>query len=423
MFLSPTRSIAKPAAVLFAALLSLVALPARAEGNGFKVGEGRLHPFFDLESRFDSAAAVVAKSSTTPNSFEIAGDLMLRFKPGLKFELPGNNLQLNLAGNLDYVQYTGVINAGTRLASRLQGEADLDIGINRGGAVSLDIGDHFVRSDRTVTTILGVGALSLFNDARAKLNIRPGGGALSFEPNYHLSTEFFSPFSAVRPAGCAGGSAACDPGSVSKLNYMNHAFGLDARWKFLPKTAVVLDADLGYRMPIAGGVGSNLLTLKAMGGLAGLLTPHIATTAKLGYGRDFSLNSYSSLIAMAEIAWLLSQTAQIRGGYTRSFEPMGGGQFASYGDDRGYLDARVLLAGKLTLRGYAAYDYLSFRGTTPGSAHNITGDAGVDYEIKQWVTVGVGYLFSNRSSTTGQSFLNLSNFQRHEVYGRVHFIY
>lgn len=418
----PTRTLSRIAAALVASVLTCVVAPAWAQGNGLKVGEGRLHPFFDLETRFDSAAAVVPKAGELQR-FEMAGDLMVRFKPGLKYELLGSDLQLNLAGNLDYVQYTGVINPGTRAASRLQGEADLDLGINRGGAVSLDLGDHFVRSDRTVTTVLGVGALSLFNDARAQLNIRPGGGALSFEPNYHLTTEFFSPFSAVRHGNCAVGDSTCDPGSVSKLNYMSHTFGVNARWKFLPKTALVIDSDLGYRMPIAGGTGENLLTLKAMGGIAGLLTPRIATTAKIGYGRDFSLDTYNSVIAMAEIAWLLSQTAQIRAGYTRTFEPMGGGQFHSYGDDRAYLDARMLLAGKMTLRAQGAYDYLTYRGPTAGTAHNVTGDLGADYEIQRWVNVGLGYLFTNRQSATGQAFLNLRNFQRHEVYGRVQFIY
>ncbi|MFN7131706.1 MAG: hypothetical protein ACK4N5_06460 [Myxococcales bacterium] len=424
MSVSPLPLFGRLAAFAVALALCLVGAPARADENGFKIGEGRLHPFFALESRFDSAAAVVPKNQSVPNSsFEIAGDMLLRFKPGLRFELPGNNLQLNLAGNLDYVQYAGVINPSTRVASRMQGEADLDIGINRSGVISLDIGDHFVRSDRTVNTVLGVGALSLFNDARAQVNIRPSGGALSFEPNYHLATEFFSPFSAVRPAGCASNNPQCDPTAVSRLNYMNHRFGLNARWKFLPKTALVLDSSLGYRTYIAGGQGVPLLGMKAMAGLAGLLTQHISTTLKLGWGQDFTNNSYKSLIGTAEVAYLFSQTGQIRGGYVRTFEPVGG-NFISYGDDRGYLDARFFLGGRVTLRGYAAYDFLSFRGASnTGSAHNITGDVGGDYQFFPWLTTGVGYLFTNRSSADGQSFLNLANFQRHEIYARVHLVY
>ena len=300
--------------------------------------------------------------------------------------------------------HTGIINPGTRQASRLQGEADLDIGINRAGAVGLDIGDHFVRSDRTVTTVLGVGALSLFNEARAQLNLRPGGGALSFEPNYHLATELFSPFSAVRPAGCAIGNPACDPTAVDRLNYLNHTVGLSARWKFLPKTAVVLDSQFGYRTYIAGGAGAPLLGLKASAGLAGLLTSKLTTTLKLGWGQDFTNGSYSSLIGMAELGYLVSETAQVR---ARTCGPSSRWAVTSSVSATTVATSKAgcSLAGRLSLKAYGAYDRLSFRGAAPRVDHNITGDVGGNLEITQWLGFGLGYQFTNRASPEGRGSL------------------
>jgi hypothetical protein len=75
----------------------------------------------------------------------------------------------------------------------------------------------------------------------------------------------------------------------------------------------------------------------------------------------------------------------------RTFEPTGGSTYISYGDDRVYLDGRILLGGKLTIHGAASFDYLNFRGATTGKDQfNVAFDLGLDYEIKPWVNVGGG---------------------------------
>jgi hypothetical protein len=397
-----------------ATALLLSGAEALAEGNGVKFGEARVHPYFQLQTRYDSAAVMVS------NGNQIIGDLVLHLRPGLKLSLPSPNFAVSLDGGLEYLWYTGVADSGARNASHLEGDANLDIGINRGGQVSLDIGDKISRSERlsNVPSIV-VGALSLYNDARLQLNVKPAGGALQIEPNYHLTTEFFTPSGIVSLAGCESGDT-CDPRAVGENNYLNHTFSLNGRWKFLPKTAVTFDSAFFMRRYF-GSAGTPTNGLKATLGLSGLLTTHFSALLKFGWGHDFSNGSYSSPIAQAEVGYLLSQTGQVRVGYLRSFEPVPSSAWVTYGLDRAYLDVRFLFAGKLTARAQSSLDFLSFNlaeGADGDSRMYFNGDLGLDYELASWISISGGYGF--RYNEKG---MNLADFNRNEVYLRCQVIY
>ena len=400
------------------ALAAAVALggAARADGNGLKFGNARLHPFIEIEAAYDSAVFVGGNGN-------IAGDLILHFRPGPKLDIPSPMFSLLLNGNVEYLLYTGVVDSGTRSDSHIAADADLDMGINRDGQFGVDIGDHFTRSDRiTSTPAMPIGVLSLYNDARLKLNIRPYSGAITISPGYHFTVETFS---------CMlGGDPLCTGATASAQDYMNHNITLDGRWKFLPKTAVTVAAVFGIRSYLQSGTGStDLMTLKAALGLTGLITSHLNVLLRVGWGQDFTTNSYSSLIAQAEIAWLFSETASVRGGYVRTFDPLGP-PYASFGDDRAYLEGKLLLGGKLSLRGNVAFDWLIFNAprtgtTTNASRATVAVDVGADYEIKPWVSVGGGYRLSFLASESSNDTIlpGLKDFTRHEGYLKVVFIY
>jgi hypothetical protein len=390
--------------------------PSYAEANGVKFGEGRLHPFLGLDFRYDSAAAMVTSAD---GSSPIAGDLVVRLKPGLKLEIPSPNFAVGLNGNLDYVWYTGIVSDGSSNASHFEGEANLDLGINRGGQLSLDIGDYISRSDRLVTSSIVVGALSLFNDAKLQLNYRPSGGALVVEPSYHLISEFFSPWGQVAIKDCPS-EFICDPEQVGQTDYLNHGFGLSARWKFLPKTAATFDAGFGIRSYL-GSIGTDSSNLKASVGLSGLVSPHISTTLKFGWAHDFSTGSFSSPIGQADVGYIFSQTGQVHAGYVRTFDPVASPVAVAQGTDRGYLDARFLLAGQLTARGNLSANWLDLRaadGSKTFSYLHFVADLGADYEVSKWLSLSGGYTFN-----LNQSVMGLSSFNRSEVYLRAQFIY
>ena len=93
---------------------------ARASlGDGIRMGgsTGRLHPYLELETRYDSNVAYSNTGTAT------AG-FILHLRPGILFDAPGDLTAVNLKADLDWAQYLG---SNTGL-SRLYGEADLGFG-------------------------------------------------------------------------------------------------------------------------------------------------------------------------------------------------------------------------------------------------------------------------------------------------------
>lgn len=416
------RNIARVATTLL--LAAACALPSpgyaqRAQPNGIKVGEGRLHPYFDLELRFDSASAYFVP--TTGAAPQLGSEFITHFRPGLKLEVPGNAFALNLNGFADYVWYTGLITPGSQFASHLQGAVDLEAAFNQAGAVEVRLGDHFVRSDRSQNPAIGLGVLSLFNEARAAVAIHPGGRALEITPGFSYSFEFFDPLTTGVIPGCAPGNPLCDPGAVDALNYTNIGFHLDGRYKFLPKTALVLDADFGLRD--YQGATPNTSLLSATAGISGLVSPKIALVAKAGWAQDFAGVFAKTVVGHLEVGYAASETANFRVGYVRTLQPVAA--LVSFNDDRGYLSGQALLGGKLTLRGYAAVDYLTFYGSpAAGGGRNdlvVSVDIGPQYQFTSWFSGAAGYLLSWRTVPSQPD--NPANYTRNEGYLRLSLSY
>jgi hypothetical protein len=398
--------------LVLAALWPTLGHAQQVGGNGLKVGEGRLHPTFDFETRLDSAAGYFpppGSTSGTEVSDQLSGEAVLHFRPGLRLELPGSKVAVDLRGYADYVHYTGLLTPGSTNTSHMEGLADLTVNFNRDAPVSVVLADHFERSDRTRSVAIGAGVLSLYNEVRLGVPLKPGGGAIEVTPQVSWGIERFKPLAALFPVGCT--STVCDPAAVDQFDYSNLRASLEARWRFLPKTAVVVDAQFNYRSYSRDGTPEALL-LNTRGGLAGLVSPRIAVTALLGWGQDFGAASGGALLAQIEGTYLLSQTASAKVGYARTLEPVAA--FGLFRDDRGYLEAQALLGGRLTVRGMAAFDYVSFQG--PRRDTLIKLDVGPQYQFERWLIGGAGYLLGLRSSTEPGAGIN---YTRHEGYVRM----
>lgn len=392
---------------------------APSGGNGFKVGNGRLHPFLDIESRLDSGAGYFPPPGAldgSPVASDLSSEVLLHIRPGMKLEVPSSKVDLNFNGYVDYVLYTGLLTQNSGAASHVEGQANLSARFNTEGPVGFALSDEFVRSDRTRTAAVGAGVLSLFNELRASAPFKPGGGAIEITPEVAWSMEFFHSLGVQRPVGCD--ESVCDPVTLETFDYNNIRGSLDGRWRFLPKTALVVDTDFDLRSYFKGTSPSAQL-LRAQAGLAGLVSPKIAVTAKLGWGMNFGSTGGGTLIGQLEGTYLFSPTMTFKGGYLRTLEPV-----SAYGllrDDRGYVEARTLYGGKLALHGALAYDALSFlSAATPRKDSLFTLDAGPEYQFRPWLVGGAGYLLNLRSSSAAGAGIN---FTRHELYARVSVTY
>ena len=394
--------------------------------NGLKVGEGRLHPFVDLEPRLDTAAGFFPVGGGGNPSTNPSPEVVMHLRPGVKFELPSNAVSIDFNGAVEYLYFTGLLTPGSYVASRLEGAADLAATVNRQGAVEFQLGDDFAYSDKTRNLALGVGALSLFNEARAQLDIRPGGGALEISPRGAFGLEQFQPLSLVPPAGC--NVLTCVPANISQMNYTNFRAGLDGRWKFLPKTAIVLESNFdarSYPSAINAAFNTPALLLRVVGGLQGLLTTKVAVVAKAGWGYDFATlpsaapgTNANTFIGHLELSYLMTEASVLKVGYFRSLEPTPVYQVSR--DDRIYGDARLLLSGRLTLRAYGALDFLGFYGGQDRLDIALTLDPGAEYQIFPWLYAAAGYTLTTRTSSgANASNASTDKYTRHEAHLRI----
>lgn len=398
------RALAVVASVLFASAPALAA-DAAPSAPGLRIGEGRLHPFLNAIAEYDSLTGYYAGGAPV-------GDLLFTPRAGLDFQLSTNSVDANLKGYGEYLLYTGLLSGGaaTRL-SRFQANVLLDTGFNKDGAVEVRFADAFTRNDRTQNAAVGVGVLSLFNEARLAVPIHPGGRALEITPKVAFGLELFDPLLPGTIPNCT--QAVCDPNQVRLMNYWNLNFGLNARWKFLPKTAVTVDVQFDWRnylTPSANHVGQ---VFRAQAGLVGLISPRITVTALAGYGGDFA-NAVNTFIANAEVGYIPTEQIKVSAGYLRTVQPVP--YYGTYGDDRGYLNGRLgLLSGRLTFTLGATFDSFIYytAGRTARSDQLVGGTFSAGFDVVSWFAVSVGYNLSWRQSTLSSAGVNTP--LRHDV--------
>ncbi len=411
------------AAVSARAQTTSVSTTALGENNGIHFGPARLHPYFDLEFRYDSAALYLPTDPNDPASpAELKPEILMHFRPGFRLDAPGTDVTFGLNGYYDYVWYTGWITDGSSSASRSEAGANMHAEINREGAVELDVADTFARSDRPRDIGVGVAVISLYNQLRLTTPIHPGGRAFEVRPHGDYTVEFFGAYSGI-PAGigpCPPGTCPSNPSDPGVNDYQNYAGGVDIHWKFLPQTALVFESNFegrSYFHPDASVVPPGKI-LKLLAGAQGLVTPKIQAILKAGYAIGFD-GAASTFIGRAEMTWTPNETSAITPGVLRDVNNAVGS--ASTTDLRAYLNTKTFLTGRLGLHGNFAYDFLSF---TQGRGQNdqiFSLDLGLDYAIARWFIVAAGYVFSKRTSDYEAA--QPLNYTRNEVYLRLTFTY
>ena len=412
-------------------VLALAAMPwaATAEENGIRVGDGRLHPYFEFETRYDSLVGYVGEddgAKLTPY-----GDFGLHYRPGFTLEVPSERVQLDVAAHLDLIQYLGAEHEGTTEQNRLQAEADAAATFNPNGSVYFKVEDTFRRGDRTSMLVLGVGSITDYNLARFRVGIQPGSKTLVIEPGYSLAYEHFEHSEGALKASCADNDPSCDPDSVSAFDYLAHTVHLDATWKFLPKTALVFDSAFTSRSYIGEIEGEDGTmerplekfgtdNLRIMAGLAGMITPKLSLTLKAGWGDQLQNEGFAGVIGQAEAVYRFSEQMEARAGYLRAFESHPG-RSLYYSDDRVYGNVRLGFGEKLEIIGQASYDAIGFGDEAKDRSDDlVTLALGPSYRITPWLTGAVGFAHSARTTRLEEDQRSgLIDYNRQEVYARV----
>jgi len=367
------------------AALALAASAAAAHaspGNGIRLSgsEARLHPFVDLETRYDSN---VSYSS----SADSIGDLILHVRPGVELKSPGDLAAVEFSGAIDWSQYLG-LEGDTKNLSRLYADAGLSALFSRNRAVSIRVDNDFRRQvSSTSLAAAGVAVISNANALSLSAPWKPGGGALVVSANGSWLVETFQKYKD-------------DPGvPLGDLGYSQFRAGADVQWRFLPRTSGIFSAGYFARVPNASNRPDDATGYDFLAGVTGLVTPHIAATMKVGYGTtSSSLKDSSSVLADVGAEWLPSETISFRTGYTRSFglDPTA----STYVADGVSAGVRVRIAERFALRGGVRYDRLAFQ-AIPGGADTsfLRIDPSIEGSLGKWMTLGMGYVYSTRTAS------------------------
>lgn len=379
-----------------AALLALApsARAAAAPGNGIRLGgsEGRLHPFLELEGRYDSNAYYTEEQRSV-------ADFVLHVRPGLELTVPGDRLALDFSGSVDRAQYLGMDAEETTDLSRVYGEAGLALAVNRRGAVGLELEDDFRRSPNTSAFVFGGAVVSNLNELRVRVPWRPGGGALTVALTGGWTLETFEAFF-DDPLCAPDAGPVCDSSLLEDLGYDELRGGAEVRWRFLPRTSAVFEAGWFSRQPHEVALADEVSGLEVQAGVTGLVTPHVGGTVKLGYADTLgSLDEdVSSLLATVELEWTPTASASVRAGYGRALGVDPGRGLSVYSADRVTAGALLVLARRLSARAEVSWEHRSYE-LASATADLLAVEPSLEAIVAPWFTASLGYAYTDRSSS------------------------
>jgi hypothetical protein len=392
--------------LLVVTALLLAASPALAAfGNGVRVGgaEGRLHPFVELELRYDSNVAVYFDPAAN------SSDLMLHVRPGIQLNVPGETVALDLKARLDLVKYFGIDNPATKDLSGLYADVSLGVGFNRKGQFGLELDEKFVRSNQPTAYSVASGVISNFNDVSVAIPWRPGGGALTTTLSGDWTLESYDAFKPGQYCAATGaaGNPYCNPAYLSDLGYNNLGAGLGLNWKFLPKTAALLDLSWFDRLPNStvysiGGTG-----MRAQAGISGLVTSHLAATLKGGYATTLKLkldppasppSNFSTWLATASLEWIPSSfsTLKLTANHDLGFDP--GTTWALYAISHVSLEGKSKFNGMLSAGLLFDWALLDYRDAATTSSQIFTARPSIQADLNRWLVLELAYQYTHRTT-------------------------
>jgi hypothetical protein len=281
-----------------------------------------------------------------------------------------------------------------------------------GGQFGFGIADTFARlEDPPYNSGPQVPITRYNNQASAEGRWAPGGGRITATLRYTNMVDIFQ-------------------GGYSYASNDSNYLMLDAAWKWLPKTAIFLNAQQGYifylneaEATAAGKESSFPLVVTA--GLRGLLTEKTSATVALGYTNGFYSGGVSTGgfwgSTYVDVSAMLrpSMLSRVVAGYRHDLQNAVVASF-SY-NETVYASYVQQIAGRLALDLSGRYSHRNYGGQFVDPVQKTTGrtddfvqvGATLDYFVRNWIYAGVGYsLFSNGSNIPAVEYLKQQMFVR-----------
>ncbi|MDY0059450.1 MAG: outer membrane beta-barrel protein [Myxococcota bacterium] len=424
-----TREAVRTLVVGLTVLLALVVAAPRAEagpGDGIRQGYFLIHPAVAVEGRYDTN---VFRVGPDDQQTDLTAAPLLRLLPQVTIEtLPSRKAELQGTAGLELRTF---LHDSPQVDNQSNFGAHLDLR----GAVGMDswIGAEAIErfyfqpepgSDQNFLTDVTTFD-RLYNHTELRGVLRPGHGMLEFTPRYQLLLERFLDFSVA--------------------DRTIHTVGLDGRWKFFPKTAVVVRSSYGWREFDNDYIPSSN-PLRVTGGLLGLITPKLSLDLEVGYGNSFTdeAESFSSVIGTLRATERFTERMILSGGYRRDFRDT---PWSSHYDSHLFdLRWNQQIAGQVGIQAGVSYEFRFFtpllasqRGVTlrdeirDERQDGVTrGELLVEWHPNDWFTVGAGYQLERRAtdaiaaietSDGMATIVNDAAYIKHQVYTRLGVLY
>ncbi len=427
--------IARFAKSMIGALL-LVLLSSNAyaalEDRGISVGEGKLHPYYQLEPHF----------ATNPSRNEVVigtNDLEILNRLGLAINADTEKLKVDLDLSGEYDWYLGLQNEATKNHSDWGLNLDFGLHIAHKRKYSVKLTEGFSRSANAYNPAISSGLSLLNNNSGLMVFMKPGGGALELSLGYTFMLYWYM----------------ADGYSPNALQNMRHQVAFQSNWRFFPKTALTFSAIATPTIYLKNGSGAltsegsaaypalqsydnpNSVPIMATVGLAGLMTTHLAFTANVGYGTTILLTKdkertkddiLHAVVGKLELKYLIQDRGNIKAGYVRDVGPTSLYRF--YAKNMWYLGyEQSFLAKQLTLETKVSYSIYKFgEELIPNNNYEgrrqdgvLGGDFALTYKCRRIFSISLVDHFEFRHSAyvtfagTGVGYITNNLFLRFEV--------
>jgi len=401
-------------------------LPPLSHDRGVRTGEFTLYPSFAVMGHYDTNLfnGDDAEPGNRPR-----GAASLRLMPRLVLvNDPSSNITLNFNGVGDARIYFSGDNAAIAEQQAVGGNVGLDIKIGQRRSFSFSFFDYFVRALRasnweTTTTFNRVA-----NDVGARVEFHPGDIperrplVISFASS--LGFDWFDDF---------------ELGNTRTIRNR-----LTGSWKFLPKTAAIIDSTWDVRTYQTTDLADRKLSFnstpfRVKAGLNGALTKRISAQALAGWGLSAhdGGSSFNSFLATVGVGVRASESTRFFIGYDHDYIDSYLSNFADvhrfsaslrqrFGqilDVNAVFATRILTYGDLTgVKGNAKISGLTTCGTG-ACRRDIALDGGLNatFEVARLVGMNIGYLLRSVQTkfkvlSNSGAVLDVGQYTAHEIY-------
>lgn len=403
-----------------------ISLPAIAKDRGLHSGDFTLHPAMATQVHYDSN--VFNGNESEQSKPRAATSLRLMPRLGLANDQI-SNLAFAFTSAGDVRLYLGSENKAIQQLTGVGGSAGLNVTLGGRKPLSLTVFDNFSRQLRANNWEILTGLNRNTNDVGARVEFHPGDIPERRPFNVALSGQYTKDMYDEFKAG--------DTDTIRSR--------LTGSWKFLPKTAALLDVGWDFRYYANTLLSSRALSynskpFRARVGLAGALTKRISVEATGGWGMSNHIggDSFSSYLATASVGFRPSETTRMLVGYTHDFRDAYYGNFVDF--HRGSITLRQRFGSILDISALFGVSYGMY-GTYGADSLKIAkmaielstanrkdvaleGSVVANFDVARWFAMDLGYHLRAISTdykikalpANGGAVLDVGAYTAHEVY-------